>query len=327
MKVLKRFWIAAVTAVLAYLFLGIYVDLGSLIATVGGLEATLFIKLIGLTSMGYVLRFLKWNYLLKNAGVRLCLKENAFVFLSGLSMTITPAKVGEIWRALLIKEISGERLSRTVPVVILDRISDVLSLSILSLLGLFYYKEGSLSILLIILLVVVLILTLKARNCINLLISMLKRRLKSYAENLQEFHQKISELVGLRIVSTSVTLGVFAWFFECAAMYFITLWFKAGLEVAAAFFVFSFASLAGAVSMVPGGLGTAEVTICGLLQYFGMEPAKAVGVSIIVRLATLWYGAFLGLAVYFAFRRSFLGGRKLKESCTSLNRARATFQV
>ncbi|MCE7699158.1 MAG: flippase-like domain-containing protein, partial [Methanobacterium paludis] len=70
------------------------------------------------------------------------------------------------------------------------------------------------------------------------------------------------------------------------------------LSILVSTFTFSFGSLAGALSMIPGGLGVAEATLSGLLQFFGLTATIAVGVAIIVRLATLWYGTLLGLAVY-----------------------------
>ena len=50
--------------------------------------------------------------------------------------------------------------------------------------------------------------------------------------------------------------------------------------------------------MIPGGLGVAEATLSGLLQFFGLTATLSVGVAIVIRFATLWYGTFLGLAVY-----------------------------
>jgi uncharacterized membrane protein YbhN (UPF0104 family) len=56
--------------------------------------------------------------------------------------------------------------------------------------------------------------------------------------------------------------------------------------------------------MVPGGLGVAEATISGLLQFFGLTSALSVGIAIIVRLGTLWYGAIMGLSIYLLFKKS-----------------------
>jgi len=67
-------------------------------------------------------------------------------------MIITPGKIGEIWKGWLIKDINGEELSKTVPVVIVERITDVLGLAILSLFGVLYYKQGVYLILVLLLL-------------------------------------------------------------------------------------------------------------------------------------------------------------------------------
>jgi glycosyltransferase 2 family protein len=54
-------------------------------------------------------------------------------------MIVTPGKLGEVWKSWLIRDISGDELGKTLPVVIIDRITDVISLIFLSLIGIFYY--------------------------------------------------------------------------------------------------------------------------------------------------------------------------------------------
>ena len=48
-------------------------------------------------------------------------------------MTITPAKAGEVWKGWLIKDINGDGLSKTIPVIISDRLTDILALVVFSL--------------------------------------------------------------------------------------------------------------------------------------------------------------------------------------------------
>ncbi len=114
-------------------------------------------------------------------------------------------------------------------------------------------------------------------------------------------------LIGMSFVST------FAWFFECLALYFVILGFSDSISLIFSTFVFSFASLAGAVSMIPGGLGVAEATISGLLQFFGLISTVSVGVALIIRFGTLWYGAILGFCVYLIFKKRIMGETSKKE--------------
>lgn len=305
MEKIKRIWTTVIVAVLVYLLMGLYANIEDLMRLIRKIEIEFFIKLLLLTSIGYIVRFLKWCYLVENAGVRINFRENAFVFFSGLSMTITPAKIGEIWRSFLIKEIKEEKLSKTIPIVVFDRITDVFSLLFLSLFGFFYYREGLAFILLILMILVFLIFVLGSRRTTIIINYVLEKRFKKYVEDFAEFHQRFSELNKLKIILFSTFTGVIAWFFECIAMHITILKFGGNFDITLSTFIFSFASLAGAVSMIPGGLGVAEFTISGLLQYFGMRSVEAVGTSMLIRIATLWYGASLGLAIYFSFKKFF----------------------
>jgi uncharacterized protein (TIRG00374 family) len=69
-----------------------------------------------------------------------------------------------------------------------------------------------------------------------------------------------------------------------------------GLDVSLpfAFSVYSLSTLAGAISFIPGGLGSSEVVMLGLLTWTGIPEAEAVAATIIIRLATLWFAVALG---------------------------------
>jgi uncharacterized protein (TIRG00374 family) len=79
---------------------------------------------------------------------------------------------------------------------------------------------------------------------------------------------------------------VFAWI--CARL-------DMPVGVANAVLIFVNAALFGAVSMVPGGLGTMEAALVLQLVGQGAEQAAAVSAAIAVRLVTLWIGIVLGL--------------------------------
>ena len=132
-----KVWLIILFAIAVYLLMGIYADFGKLSQAMKDFRWAFLLLLFALTTTNYLFRFIKWDFFLKQAGVYLNLKDNLFVFFSGLAMIITPCKIGEIWKGWLIKDINGEELSKTVPVVIVERITDVLGLAI-SLFLVFY---------------------------------------------------------------------------------------------------------------------------------------------------------------------------------------------
>lgn len=264
-----------------------------------------------LVTFGYLVRFIKWNFFLKNVDVHLPLKDNLFVFFSGLSMIITPAKAGEIWKGWLIREINGKDLSRTVPVVIVDRITDVIGLIILSLVGILYYKSGAYILIIIVLVFVGFIITIKSKTISNRLITILERRAGKYSGDIKNMHQSFAKNMELKYLIGMSAISVFAWFFECMALFMVTEGFNQSIGIVLSTFIFSFASLAGAVSMIPGGLGIAEATLSGLLVFFGLKSTTAVGIALVVRFGTLWYGAILGFLVYLIFNKRIIKPKEL----------------
>ena len=61
-----------------------------------------------------------------------------------------------------------------------------------------------------------------------------------------------------------------------------------------AVFVYAFAMLVGGLSFLPGGLGSSEAVMIGLLSLYGLPEATAVTATLICRLATLWFAVALG---------------------------------
>lgn len=299
----NRLWLIILFSVAIYLMMGIYADFNDLLIAIRHFNWIYFILMIILTTIAYFIRFLKWNFFLKSVDVHLNLKDNLFVFFSGLGMIITPAKVGEIWKGWLIKDINGESLSKTIPVVIIDRVTDLIGLIILSALGILYYKEGSYILLILIALFIGFFVAIKSEKISGKIISILENRAGKYSKDVKSMHKTFQELMNPKNMTLMSFLSAFAWFFECLALFFVIIGFGESISVLISTFVFSFASLAGAVSMIPGGLGVAEATFSGLLQYFGLTPTISVGVAIIIRFGTLWYGTILGFMVYLLFKK------------------------
>ena len=303
----NKVWLVILFAVVVYLIMGIYADFGSLLTAIEKFNWIFIPLMIILVLIAYFIRFLKWSLFLKSADVHLKLKDNLFVFFSGMGMIITPAKVGEIWKGWLIRDINGEKLSKTVPVVITDRVTDVIGLVILSLLGILYYKEGIYILAALLLIFAAFFVAIKSEKISGMIISILEKRAGKYSKDIKTMHATFLQLMHPKNMVGLSFLSAFAWFFECLALYFVILGFGQSLSVLLSTFVFSFASLIGAISMIPGGLGIAEATISGMLQYFGLTSVDSVGVAIIIRFGTLWFGAILGFLIHFIFKKRIMG--------------------
>ncbi|PYM59254.1 MAG: TIGR00374 family protein, partial [Candidatus Rokuibacteriota bacterium] len=97
------------------------------------------------------------------------------------------------------------------------------------------------------------------------------------------------------ILVLTVALSVVSWFFECLAFYLVLQGFAVAVPLRVATVLYAFASLAGAVSMLPGGLGVAEASLTGLLATLGTPLPLAAAATLLIRAATLWLAVGLGV--------------------------------
>jgi uncharacterized membrane protein YbhN (UPF0104 family) len=87
------------------------------------------------------------------------------------------------------------------------------------------------------------------------------------------------------LMAYGIQAGVFAWL--CSRM-------GVRIELADAVVVFVNATLFGAATMIPSGLGAMETALSYQLMSFGSAESTAVSLAIMTRLVTLWMGIGLG---------------------------------
>ena len=93
----------------------------------------------------------------------------------------------------------------------------------------------------------------------------------------------------------ALALGAIGWCSEGMSFYVVLRTLGVDLNPGACVFIFAFAMMVGAISVLPGGLGSTEATMIGLLvtQHVGFD--VAVVATAVVRVTTLWFAVSLGL--------------------------------
>jgi uncharacterized protein (TIRG00374 family) len=115
--------------------------------------------------------------------------------------------------------------------------------------------------------------------------------------------RKTSRLLDPRIFAVTSAMGVIGWLCEAFALHWLLIDLGADITLQQSIFVFAFAMLVGAVSMLPGGLGGTEATMFALLTLLNVPADTALAATMIIRLTTLWFAVGLGfVALPAAFR-------------------------
>ncbi len=296
---LRRVLITLVFAVIVFAGLSVASDLRALGTSLSQFRASALGIGLSLVVGNYVLRFVRWQYYLRHLSIVVPTGLSALVFLSGFLMSVTPGKMGEVFKSVLLHEYRGVSIARTASIVIAERLMDLVALVFLVALSSVGFPHGGAITALGALLVLSIVLFATVRSlslwCFDQMETIAP--LKPFVSRIREAYEALYVLTrpGPFIVGSLLALA--GWALECLATYQIVQGF-ADTQTSAAGAAFSYATgtLAGALAMLPGGLGVAEISMTGLLRTVSAQitPATAAAATILVRLATLWFGVALG---------------------------------
>ena len=97
-----KFILSLAMGVAVVLGLAVYGDLPNILGAVRDFNWALLPLIVGLTLGNYGLRYIKWEFYLKVVGIRGVRRRDSFlIFFGGLSMVMTPGKVGEWLKSFL----------------------------------------------------------------------------------------------------------------------------------------------------------------------------------------------------------------------------------
>jgi uncharacterized protein (TIRG00374 family) len=296
---LKRNVVLAVgLGVAVYLVIIVAIDLDGLREALARFDLALIPLILGLVSLSYAVRFLRWTYYLRLLRVRVPLGANVAIFAAGLSMAISPGKLGEVLKSVFVKDVSGAPIARTAPTVVAERATDGTGMVAWGLIGALTFSFGPWVLLGCLALTAVGIAVLRSKG-LSLLAERTMERLpvvSRFAPQVGAFHGASNELLGLRPLLVASAISFCAWGLEILAVYLCVVGVGAGAHFLVVAFIFAGSSLAGAFFFTPGGLGVAEAGIAGGLRTLAGLPWSIAGaLTILIRLATLWYAMLVGV--------------------------------
>jgi uncharacterized protein (TIRG00374 family) len=254
------------------------------------------------------LRFFKWDYFLRRLNIKIERKMSFLIFFSGLSMSITPGKVGEVLKSYLLKKSNKVKMRRSISVVVFERLTDILGLAILAMIGAFTFVNSLYFLALIMVLIISMISALGLLSSKRLFYKASKLLIKmpvvkNYVKYIDNIYKNSRQLLSPKILFLSTLLSVFSWSLECIGFYILLYSLGSPLSFTIVMFIFSFSSIFGSVIFLPGGLGAAESSFVALLVLSGLTLATASLATILIRLCTLFWGIFLGIVCFYLTNR------------------------
>lgn len=321
---IRRILVAMLLGVCVYGGFAVYSGLGKIREALATFHPSAFVIACGLAFGNYVLRFFKWEFYLARLGVKGVNKADSFfTFLSGFVLTVTPGKVGEVFKSLILFETHGVPMTTTAPIVVAERATDVIGIVVLIVLGSLGFQGGLVwagigSGLVLALLVVV------ANRKLSLTLIGLSARLPGrfgqMAPKLEKAYESLATMLKPSNLALPSFLSACAWMLECLSLWVILGGFGETTSVPLCTFFYATSTLVGAIVPVPGGLGVTEGSLMAQMTQIGhVAENNATAAMILVRFATLWFAVVVGFVALSIMKRRHPGllandGKKVTSS-------------
>lgn len=258
----------------------------------------------------FPLRGYRWKYVLSRSGMGVSFRDSTeILYLSWFVNCLVPAKLGDLYRAYLLRGNFGASISRTVGTVFVERIADIIIIAALALSAGFWSFRGrsrpEIDALFIVGFVVAIVL-------IVMLVGLrafgghVGRRLPARIGELWDrFQEGSTGALRGRSVPMVLILTIAIWVLEGARLYFVIRALalpEVGLGISASVFVALAAALLTAIPLTPAGFGFVEAGIVGVLALYGVVQEPAAAVALVDRALSIGTVIILG-GILYAFSR------------------------
>ena len=282
-----------IAAAAVFVGLAVYADLPDLLDHVYSIPAKYWLMALALALVNYVLRLVRWHYYLTHLGIGIGPVASTAIFLAGMSMVISPGRVGELAKSYFLKDRFGVPVAVSAPAVIAERVTDLVCVLVLSLWGLSLIPYGwAAGAAVAAAFGMFLLLGVTPWGSGRVLRLPVPGRWRPFMSTSRDSFQRLFSPVPLTV---ALLLGLAAWLAEGVALWLLLEALGADVSLVQAVSIYAASTLLGAVTMLPGGLVGTEGGMVALLQQLDLSRAAASSATLVVRICTLWFAVVLGL--------------------------------
>lgn len=269
-------------------------------------DARLLLAALAVYYLTFPLRGFRWAFILRRTGSPIrVVPATEILFLSWFVNCLVPAKLGDLYRAYLLKGTYGASASRTVGTIFIERISDIIVIFGLALAAGFWSFRGrqrpevdALFIAGFAVAVALVGFVIALRFAGRHLTRFLPSRL---ADLYERFHEGSTGALTARSVPVILVVSAAIWLLEGLRVYFVIHALNlpdVHLGISASIFVALAAALLTAIPLTPAGVGFVEAGIIGALLIYGVPHDPAVAVALTDRVISIVTVIILGGILY-----------------------------
>jgi glycosyltransferase 2 family protein len=254
----------------------------------------------------FPVRAFRWRYILAKVGTRVRFVDALeILYISWFVNCLVPAKLGDLYRAYLLKADNGASASKTVGTIFTERIADIIVIFALALAAGYWSFRGrsmpGVDVIFILGFVVAILLigvTVALRFYGQRITRFLPMR---FAELWGRFHEGSTGALTRSALPVIGATTVVIWLLEGSRLYFVIHALGipgVDLGLSASVFVALVAALLTAMPLTPAGVGFVEAGIAGALLIYGVSPEHAAAIALTDRAISILSVIITGGIVY-----------------------------
>ena len=298
-------WVAASLIVAFATFWWQATEVGGL----GQFHLPLLIPALGFAGISFGLRILRWHFFLGATGAHPALRFSAYTQLIGFSLTMTPGKIGELYKCFLIERRTGVPTGRTAPIVLFEKGMDAAAFALLALGAalLLPIAGDSVGYSLRVLAVIAALLVgatvmLRAAPAHSIASALLRasQRVplgKKLGRLASALLNGSADLLRGPVLARAAVLSLAARTCDGLALTWSAWAIGIDLPALGGVLALNSAGALGGLSMLPGGIGVVEASMSVILTGFGASAGAALAGTLAARLLTFWLWVAAGLAL------------------------------
>ncbi len=311
-------------SIIVFVLLAFFGGFSNVLVTIEHAKLDIYALAFASVFVGFLLRFIKWDYYIKLLGLKVPLKKNLAVYFSMYSMTITPGQIGRVVAAYTLNRLTNIKFINIVPIVTIDIFTDFLGFAILAIVAAVYVHQYIAYIAIVdfvLLLPFLFILNDWLYRRIKTLLGR-NKFVKMFTPYGEEYFASQNRLNTPKVYAVSLLVTLPAALLSSMTVFFSLMAIGVIPTLPGSVFAYSTSTVFGMVTAVPGSIGVADGSLVALVgSTFKLSAALSSAVTIMSRFADLWFGVILGTAFLLFTLRYWNPSKKKGAKSTLRNQA------
>lgn len=294
------YWLlVTILAIVVYTIIIIFSDIEILVIHLQNAKIEFVLLGVFVVFIGLIPRSFRWYLMIRELGIKVNWKQIIPIYFSGVAFGLSPGRLGEVAKSIYLKRLVDAPIQKTAPTIIVERLLDVIAVLVISLSVFLLIGEKHVMMIIGFFILLICLLLIYKKTYLIKILNKTKHIpfLGKFSNNLITSVDIIFVLLKPKIFTKMLILSVISWMIESLVVYFVLKAFDIDLSILRSTFIYVISSLVGAASFLPGGIGTTEGGLIGLLILENVSYKEAIGPVIIIRSITLWMLIIFGVII------------------------------